>query len=171
MHLGIELIGKPVFGITDGRKIGEIKDLYIDQKLKKVYYLNIGQMGLLRRKVLIVRREDVMVFGVDSILTKNSDVAIESGKEIVHMISRETLRGRDVLTVGDTRVGKVQDLILDDELHIIGFELGRIYVEGPIADRGTIAREALLDIQPIGESLIIDFGTAEVQDLGVVAQF
>ena len=171
MRTGAELIGKPVIGITDGRKIGDVKDLYLDQTLKKVICINIGQVGLLGRKAQLIRREDVMVFGIDSILTKDSDVIIESGKEvdISNMIRRESLRGRDVFTVGETRVGKIQDVILDDELHIIGFELGRIYVEGPIADRGTIARVALLDTQPVDENLIIDFSIAEDQDLGVVA--
>lgn len=171
MRTGAELIGKPIYGITDGRQIGNVKDLCLDKSLKKVMCFNIGQMGLLGRKAQLVRREDVMVFGVDSILTKDSDVVIESGQEIDinTMVRRESLRGRDVLTVGETRIGKIQDVILDDELHIIGFELGRVYVEGPIADRGTIARVALLDIQPKDENLIIDFSIAEDQDLGVVA--
>ena len=60
-------------------------------------------------------------------------------------------------------------MIFDDELHIIGFELSRIYVEGPIADRGTIARVALLDFEPKNENIYIDFSIAEEQDLGVVA--
>ena len=86
-----------------------------------------------------------MVFGVDSFLTKDSYVIIESGKEIDtnNMVKRESPRGRDVLTDGETRIVKVQDVILDDELHIIGFKPGRIYVEGTIADRGTIERVAL----------------------------
>lgn len=43
MRSGIEQIGKPVFGITDGKKIGEVKDLYLGQNLKKVIYIRIGQ--------------------------------------------------------------------------------------------------------------------------------
>ena len=159
MLTGTDLIGKPVFGITDGRKIGEVKDLYLDQNLKKVLYIKIGQVGLLGRKAQLIRREDVMVFGIDSILTRSSDVVIENGKEIKNVIQREYLRGREVLTVSDTRVGKIQDIFLDDELHVIGFELGRIFVEGPIAERGASAREAGLDTQPKNENLIIDFSS------------
>ena len=168
MHTGAVLIGKPVFGITDGKKIGEVKDLYLDPALKKAIYIKIGQAGLLGRKALLIRREDVMVFGIDSILTKDSDVVIENGKEIKDAIQRENLRGRDVLTVSDTRVGKIQDIFLDDEFHVMGFELGRIFVEGPIAERGAIAREAILDTQPKNENLIIDFSIAEEKDLGVL---
>ena len=159
MLTGTDLIGKPVFGITDGRKIGEVKDLYLDQNLKKVLYIKIGQVGLLGRKAQLIRREDVMVFGIDSILTRSSDVVIENGKEIKNVIQREYLRGREVLTVSDTRVGKIQDIFLDDELHVIGFELGRMVVEGPIAERGASAREAGLDTQPKNENLIIDFSS------------
>jgi sporulation protein YlmC with PRC-barrel domain len=68
MHTGFELIGKPIFGITDGKQIGEIKDLYLDQTLKKVVDMKISQADLLGRKVQLVPREDVMVFGVDSTL-------------------------------------------------------------------------------------------------------
>lgn len=68
MHTGFELIGKPIFGTTDGKQIGEIKDLYLDKTLKKVVDMKISQAGLLGRKVQLVLREDVMVFGVDSTL-------------------------------------------------------------------------------------------------------
>ena len=72
MHTGFELIGKPIFGITDGKQIGEIKDLYLDQTLKKVVYIKISQAGLFGRKVQLVHREDVVVFGVDSTLPEIS---------------------------------------------------------------------------------------------------
>ena len=105
-----------MIGITDGRKIGDVKDLYLDQTLRKVICINFNQVGLLGFKAQLVRREDVMVFGVDSFLTKDSYVIIESGKEIDtnNMVKRESPRGRDVLTDGETRIAKVQDVILDD---------------------------------------------------------
>jgi hypothetical protein len=35
------------------------------------------------------------------------------------LIRRKSHGGRDVLTVGDTPVGKIQDVILDDEMHTL----------------------------------------------------
>jgi uncharacterized protein YrrD len=64
-----DLIAKPVIGITDGCKIGSVKDLYLDKIFMKGICINLNQAGLLGRKVQLIRREDVILFGIDSILT------------------------------------------------------------------------------------------------------
>jgi sporulation protein YlmC with PRC-barrel domain len=43
MRLGKSLIGNPVFGITDGRKLGQVKDLYLDDDLTSVVGLFLGR--------------------------------------------------------------------------------------------------------------------------------
>jgi hypothetical protein len=37
----------------------------------------------------------------------------------------------------------IDDVILDAETRVLGFLLGRVHVQGPLAERKTIAREAV----------------------------
>ncbi len=48
-------------------------------------------------------------------------------------------------TPGGTKVGAIGDIILGEEGHITGFTLAKVFVEGPIAQQGTLPREALID--------------------------
>lgn len=50
---------------------------------------------MLGRKAQLIRREDILVFGIDSILTRSSDVIIENRKEIKDVIQHKILRGRE----------------------------------------------------------------------------
>lgn len=171
MRTGLELIGKPIYSITDGRYVGTVKDLYLDEDLRKVQCIHLGLQGMHSRGSIIIRREDVEVLGIDAILIKDSNVLIERGELIDSstMIRREALKLREIFTAGGTRVAKIRDVILDDELHIAGFKLGRVYIEGPIAKRGSIARVSILENHSRNGKIIIDFSIAEDQDLRVAS--
>ena len=53
--------GKPIFSITDGKKLGEVKDLYLDREMRQVAAVFLGREGLINRKTLMIARSAVQV--------------------------------------------------------------------------------------------------------------
>lgn len=146
MRLGKDLAGKLIISVTDGRIIGNVKDLYVNQNLDRMTGIYVGHEGLIKRKSLLIDRDQVVVFGIDAILVKKRDV-ITNDQELpqaVEWTRLAKLRGREVNTPGGTRVGAIGDVILSEEGKITGFSLSKVFVEGPVADQGTIPRAALV---------------------------
>ena len=50
-------------------------------------------------------------------------------------------------------------------MRVIGFRLLRVFVEGPIAERRAMVREAVIDAGNEGDVMIIDLSKAERQSL------
>lgn len=147
MRLGKDLTGKLIISVSDGRIIGNVKDLYVDSDLTGLTGIYVGHEGLIKRKSLLIPRDSVIVFGIDAILVKKTDV-ITSDQELTDVgnwVRLSKLRGRDVDTPGGTKVGAIGDIILSEEGQITGFSLAKVFVEGPVAQQGTIPREAMLD--------------------------
>lgn len=147
MRLGKDLIGKSIISVTDGRLLGVVKDLYINDQLYWLTGIHVGTEGILKRKTWLISRDSVVVFGIDAILVKNAEVVIEASElsESDAWLRLSKLKGRDVDTPGGTKVGAIGDIVLGEEGHIIGFALSKVFVEGPIAQQGTLPREALID--------------------------
>ncbi len=147
MRLGKDLIGKSIISVTDGRLLGVVKDLYINDQLYWLTGIHVGTEGLLKRKNWLIARDSVVVFGIDAILVKNSEVVVEAKDldESEDWLRLSKLKGRGVDTPGGTKVGAIGDIILGEEGHISGFALSKVFVEGPIAQKGAIPREALID--------------------------
>ncbi len=81
MRLGKDLIGKSIISVTDGRLLGAVKDVYINDQLYWLTGIHVGHEGLLKRKSLLIHRDSVVVFGIDAILVKN-DAVITENKEL-----------------------------------------------------------------------------------------
>lgn len=139
---------KPLISITDGRKLGEIKDLYLDGAATKVVAAYLGKEGMLKRKILALDRASVQVYGVDAWLISGSDkvVNLEDIPQSESFLFASDFRGREIFTEGGTRLASVEDVLLDEEARVQGFSLARVYVEGPLAERKTIARAAITDL-------------------------
>lgn len=163
MRLGKDLVGKQIISITDGRLLGTVKDLYVEENLRWLTGIHLGSEGLIKRKSLLVTRQDVVVFGIDAILVKHADVVTDDQQftEVEHWLRLSKLRGRDMDTPGGTKVGTVGDVTLGEEGDITGFTLGRVYVEGPVAEQGFIPRHALLDTGSVDGTMSIDLAKAE----------
>ena len=163
MRLGKELIGKPVYSMTDGRLLGNVKDLYIDKDLELLNGVYLGSEGLINRKPLLIARRNIQVFGIDAILAKSSDVVTDDDEavEVEHWLRREDLQKREIDTPGGTKVGTIGDILLDEEAKIVGFSLGRVFVEGPVAKNRMIMKAAVLDTGRDDGVMTIDLSKAE----------
>ena len=69
--------GKPLISITDGKKLGELKDLYLDQEMRQVTAVFLGKEGLISRKTLVIPRSSIQVYGIDAWLVSGSDTVVQ----------------------------------------------------------------------------------------------
>ena len=158
-----ELSNKPIISITDGKKLGEVKDLYLDQEMRQVTAIFLGKEGLISRKTLMIPRSAVQVYGSDVWLVSGSDVvsAPEAIPESGTFTLIGDLRGRELQTEGGTKVGVIDHVILDQEALVLGFGLSKVYAQGPLAERKTIARDAILNVGNAKEPMTINLAQAE----------
>lgn len=163
MRFGRDLYKKPLISITDGRQIGQVKDLYLDEALRTLTGVHVGSEGLIRRKNLIIPREQIVVFGIDAVLVKNADVIVDDEQftQAEQWTLLNKLRGKEMDTPGGTKVGTIGDIIIGEEGDITGFTLSKVFVEGPIAESGSVSRSALIDTGIHDDIITVDITKAE----------
>lgn len=163
MRLGKELVGKPIYSMTDGQQLGSVKDIFINQDLESVIGIYLGQEGIFSRKTLVILSKNVAVLGLDAVLVTDSDVVTDSNEnpEVEGWLKRADLQGRGINTPGGTKVGTVGDILLDEEANIVGFSLARVHVEGPVAEHRIVHKEAVIDTGHKDGNMTIDLSRAE----------
>ncbi|MAT97727.1 MAG: hypothetical protein CL608_11330 [Anaerolineaceae bacterium] len=171
MRLGKDLVNKQIISVTDGRSLGNAKDIYIDSDLMDITGIYLGSEGIIKRKHFLITRADVVVFGIDAILVRTSDVVAEENDlpESVAWVRLSKLSKREVDTPGGTKVASIGDIILGEQGNITGFALSRVYVEGPIEKNGTIPRTAVIDTGGEDGVMTIDLTRAENPDAAQAA--
>ncbi len=145
MENGKDLLKKPIYSIVDGKKVGEIKDLYLDKEAIRVCGVYLGREGLLSRKHLAIASAEVEVMGVDCWLVSKAGVVrdvkeIEGSADFVYL---DEFKGRQIVTDGETAVGTVGDIQINEEGEIKAFVLGKVNIQGPVGDHKLIARAAV----------------------------
>lgn len=148
MTLGKQHLNKPLISLTDGTKLGEIKDLYLNGALTQVAAILVASEGLLTRKFLGIDRVHIRVYGRSAWLVSDSDKVEDMGNILNSeaFVLLSNLHGREVQTEGGTKVGAVEDVILDAQAHILGFTFGKVFLQGPLAERRAIAREVITSV-------------------------
>jgi uncharacterized protein YrrD len=166
MLLARDFIGKPVISVDKGKQLGTVKDLFVDADLRAVVGVYLGTEGLFSRKGMCVDRENVLVYGVDAVLVRRSDAVVDAtlACESAMWLRRDQFHGQQLATAGGTKVGVVDDLILDEEMHVAGLLLGRVFVQGPVATNRAVARAAIVALGK-ENAITVDLGIAEQQSL------
>jgi sporulation protein YlmC with PRC-barrel domain len=126
---------KLLISITDGKKLGEVKGLYLDRDMRQVAGVFLGTEGFIKRKAQAIARSDVQVYGIDAWLVSGSDkvMTLADMPDSASFTLVSDLHGREVQTEGGTKLGVVEDVVLDSEARVLGFSLGQVYAEGPLA--------------------------------------
>lgn len=141
--------GKLLISITNGEKLGEIKDMYFDSELTRVTAVLAGsEGGLFSKKDLVIARPDIQVYGVDAWLISGADTLVqpENIADADTFVTLSDLRGRELETEGGTKIGTVGDVLLDAETRVLGFTLQKVHIQGPLAERKAIVRNAIVDV-------------------------
>jgi len=169
MRLGKELIGKPIYSMTDGRQLGNVKDIYLDLKLSRLNGIFLGHEGIFNRKARVIARENIAVFGYDAVLVTDSDVETDNNDtpEVELWIRRENFQGRGIETPGGTKVGTVGDILFDEKAKVVGFSLARVFVAGPVAEKRVVMKDAVADAGGKEGIVTVDLAKAEKADAGL----
>jgi uncharacterized protein YrrD len=170
MRFGKQFIGKSIVSVKDGVMLGAVKDLYLDSAVRSVVGLYLGGQGLLSRRAQFIDRDDVVLFGVDAVLARDSDVVTDTdaSSHWTNWVRRDKVQGRLAYTAGGTKVAMVDDVMLDDNMYLVGFSLSRVYIEGPVAEKRAVALEAVIEVEDPDGVMIIDLSKAEQQVLSAV---
>ena len=154
---------KLLVSTTDGKKLGEVKDVYCNSDVTKVVAAHLGKSGIINRKSLMVDLSHVTLFGVDVWLTDGSEIVIATDdvEGADKYVRGDNLRGREIQTDGGTKIGTVGDILVDEQNNIIGFSLSKIQVQGPIAEAKTIARAAVTSLGGDDSPLLVVLEQAE----------
>jgi uncharacterized protein YrrD len=171
MRLGKDLINKPIYSVDEGKLLGKVQDLYLDNAYEVLLGLYIGSQGLVRRKAELIRSGDVVVFGTDAVLVRSNDVITDDGAlpAAKSWSRREKLIGREADTPGGTRLGVIGDVIVDPNGRITGFALSRTYVEGPLAEKRVISRSVVTDTGQEDGRMTVDLAKLEASLLDAEA--
>lgn len=163
MRPGNSLIGNPVFGKRDGRKLGDVKDLYLDSELTSVVGIYLGSEGLLRPSPRFVEGSAIALFGIDAVLAESPFTVYDKGEgpEPPGWIRLDRLQGREVRTPGGTKIGKLGDVVLDEDANVTGFSLVNLSVRGPVAESDAVGRSALVDVENEDGAMTLDLARAE----------
>ena len=163
MRPGKDLIGKPIYSVKDGRLLGSVKDLFVDLELNVVSGVFLGSEGLFSRKIRAILRENIAVFGIDSVLVTGSDVVTDSTENtsLETWLRREEVQGRGVDTPGGTKVGNIGDVLLDENAKVVGFWLSKVRVAGPIAEHRQVMNDAVINTGDKDGTMTIDLAKAE----------
>lgn len=139
---------KPLINMANGKKLGEVKDLYLDSGLTQVMAVLTATEGFLSRQSLAIARSYIQVYGVDAWLVAGESTVVRiediAGSDTFVLVS--SLRGREIQTEGKTKIGTVGDVLLDAEAQVLGLALQKVYIRGPLAERKAIARSAITDV-------------------------
>jgi uncharacterized protein YrrD len=111
----------------------------------------------LKRKAQAIVRGDVQVYGIDARLVTSPDkvVALADVPDSADFILVSDLHGREVQTEGGTKLGVVEDVVLDNEARVLGFTLGKVYADGPLAEKKHVVREAITDLGCKGKPMTV----------------
>ena len=165
-------VNKPVISTSDGRKLGKIKDLYLDSRLARVIAVYLGGSGIFRRKKLLIEREKVQTCGLDAWLVGRADVVAEA-KQVAgsqNFVPAKELHSRKIISEGGTEIAEVDDVILDGECNVLGFSLSKISASGPLAERKAIALGAITNFGGKDRAMITTLSQAESMPVGASAE-
>ena len=61
-----EYQGKLLISATDGKNLGEVKDVYLDKAATKIIAAYLGKEGIINRRSLVIDISKIQLFGIDA---------------------------------------------------------------------------------------------------------
>ncbi len=140
-----ELMDKPIVSAVDGKIIAKVKDLLIDPTTRTVSAILYEEGNILSRQTRLVPAGAIQVWGIDVILIASAEAVVPKEQLACHeqcLSVSDQLKGRSIVSQDGTRIGELNDVVIDSNGVIVGYDLGKVYIEGPIAKSKRIGVEA-----------------------------
>ncbi len=155
--LTASLKNRPVISITNGEILAKVDTVLINPNTRAVAALRFTQGGLLNRETRLIPAEEIRVWGEDVILVSGPDVLVPkenvSGYEDYLSVS-DQLKGREVVSQDGKRIGILNDVLIDNQGQLVGYDLSKVFVEGTLAENKRINIEATHALGP--DVLVVD---------------
>ncbi len=145
--------GTPVISLADGASLGVVDHVYLDRQRLAIVGFTLRQRGGLLGggPAGLVDVADVHAFGPDAV-TIDAAAAVRSEVALAattaSLIELEALLGREVVTDGGRRLGRVAEVVFDEGSHqLLALELA--------GDDGERRRAPASSVATIGDDLVI----------------
>jgi len=170
MALTQDFQDKLLISLTDGKNLGEVKDVYLDQNAERLVAVFLGKSGLINRKPRVIDMPLIKLMGVDAWLVADSEtvVDLQEIKDSETFLLADSLRGREIQTPGGTKIGTVGDIIVDADCNVLGFVFDKLLVEGPLSEMRAIARKAIINLGDEKSPMITELAEAEKLKIEII---
>jgi len=149
--------GFKIISISNGQIIGQVEDIMIDMKELQVSAIVTFAGNLLDSNIKGIPQKYIEVWGEDVILTADADVIFEQNKLKDHKNWASVfnnIKGKDVLNTNGKRIAELNDVVIDADGQIIGYDLSNVSIEGPVKDSKRIHVNTTLVMG--ADALIVD---------------
>lgn len=153
--------GRLLISLVDGANLGEVKDLCLNPEITAVVGIHIGKEGLINRKSLTLPIDKVRLFGKDAWLIDGDDDTVTREDSPAPLAGN--FKGREIQTAGGTRIGIIQDVVVDDKQQVVGFSLSKVLAQGPLSESKLVLRSAITSLSNGDLPLIADLDLVEKQ--------
>lgn len=147
MHLSRALQGRSIVSVTNGQIVAKVEEILIDPTTRQVAAVITSKGSLLKREpgIEVIPGEAVQVWGRDVILVKQPEVIVKKDTLPGHedwLTVSDQIKGHDVVGTDGTRIGQLNDVIIDAAGQLVGYSLARVFIQGPVAQSKRIAAGA-----------------------------
>ncbi len=152
-----ELKELPVVSLSDGKIIAKVSDMLVDPTTRSISALLSSEGGLLGRTTKTIPATEIQVWGEDVIIVSRPDIFVSKEDLPCHeqcLSVANQLKGRDVVGQDGTRIGTLNDVLIDNEGHLVGYDLSKVDIEGPVAKSKRIGVDATHALGP--DVLVVD---------------
>ncbi len=121
MKRATEILELKVFAIKNGTAHGDIQDLLIEPKSKRLAYV-LSNKGHSLAGLRVLPFDKIYSVGIDFITTESEQAFIsvkENFDEITAAISFLDLLGAEIMTVSGENAGKLRDLSIDEQTGVV----------------------------------------------------
>ncbi|MBN1934395.1 MAG: PRC-barrel domain-containing protein [Anaerolineae bacterium] len=151
----LDLIGMPIITMNLGENIGKVKDVLIDPTKLELAALVLPSKAF-SKDTMVVPCTVIHVFGRDVILVKSNEAMVRDNTlhGVASLLSTSKLKGRPIATEKGVKVGILNDIIIDGVGQIVGYDLARVFVKGPVAQSKRVPTRITRSIGP--DMIIVD---------------
>jgi uncharacterized protein YrrD len=132
-----ELRGKTILSVNDGAKIGSVDDVLIDPNSLRVAALTVTSGGVFDRETNYVPASDVNKWGKDAVLVEGREV-FRAEADITDRESwisaANKLNGLTMVDSHGTRLGRIEDVLIDDSGKIVSYRISDSMMGGSARD-------------------------------------
>jgi len=156
LHRMSDLLGLSIWDLSNGEKIGRLRDVLIEKKLRQVIAFLIEPEGLWG-KIRILTISDVKSIGPNGIMVENPVLVEKLEREV--LAGQRKVRGMSLITEVGKEIGRVSDLVFNfPEGKISDWLLTQKFLYDVIKGRRALADEFIL---VLGKDAVIVVREAE----------